>query len=43
MNCKMPIIHFLPKFSLLEEKVKKGSNLEEDEIEVYKCPVYKTN
>ena len=44
MNCQMPIIHFLPKYSLAgNEKVKKGSVLEEDEVEVYKCPVYKTN
>ena len=44
MNCQMPIIHFLPKYSLAgNEKVKKGSVLEADEVEVYKCPVYKTN
>ena len=33
MNCQMPIIHFLPKYSLAgNEKVKKGSVLVESEL-----------
>jgi len=50
MNAQMPIIHFVPKVIKSEEPKQGQDDMvvkrhidEEDEYEIYKCPVYKTS
>lgn len=43
MNSQMPIIHFQPLYKAPIKESKKKSMIEEEESEIYKCPVYKTN
>lgn len=51
MHSQIPVIHFIPKYhqplaSKDEEaglKLKKQNTEEDDEKEIYKCPVYKTS
>ena len=43
MNSSFPIIHFLPKYHSAATELKKSTVIEEEEVEIFKCPVYKTN
>jgi hypothetical protein len=39
----MPIIHFQPNYIAPIKDKKKKSMIEEEDSDIYKCPVYKTN
>ena len=43
MNSQMPIIHFQPNYIAPIKDKKKKSMIEEEDSDIYKCPVYKTN